>query len=165
MPTKLSPNDFRILQVSSCIKDTSAPRWFFRCYQCLSFLKHSYRNFDEWYWTTAIPGLYSGNMEFFIALKQDSILGILIAENTAQKKKICTLWIPLLWRNRGIASCLIEHAFSYLQTTYPIITFAEHKLPEFQPLLEKYHWKVDGKEFKIMTQEYELLCNTTIQET
>lgn len=37
---------------------------------------------------------------------------------------------------------MLEYAFKYLETTKPLITIADYKVPLFESLIKKYHWKL-----------------------
>ena len=62
--------------------------------------------------------------------------------------KICTLYVNPNYRMSGVGSLLLEESIKFLETTKPLITFTEDKLPMFAKIIEKYNWElteiVDG---------------------
>ena len=137
------------LKLSDCLQD----RLHFvnlvtEVYFLIDFIIKDYQHLFEWYWSKAVPYVFLGKMDFFLALDGDTIIAVLIAQKEEQEKKICTLYVKPDYSRNGIASKLIESSFSYLETTVPIITFTDYKLPQFLPILKKYNWHIHEKIFK-----------------
>ena len=125
----------------------------------LSFIKKDYEHFFEWYWSTAIPKLFNNKMEFLVAIDKNNIIGILIAKKEENESKICTLYVKEDYQNKGVGSSLLKESFKYLQTTKPILTFTDYKLPMFQGIIDKYDWSIDEKVYKEYNKKYEYKCN------
>lgn len=135
----------------------------FETYNLIDFITKDYEHLLEWYWSKSVPWIFKNQMEFFIALDENSIVGVTIVKKENKERKICTLFVKPEYSNQGIGSTLLQSAFDYLGTTRPVITFSDYKLPEFQPLIQKYNWEIDEKVFKSYNQHYELKCNTKLQ--
>ena len=46
------------------------------------------------------------------------------------------------YRGKHIATGMLEHAFTYLGTTKPLITIADYKLPMFEHIIGEYNWEL-----------------------
>lgn len=134
-------------------------RLVFETYQLIDFIGKDYEHLCEWYWGKAVPWIFSGKMEFFLALDCEKVIGVLIAKKEEKERKICTLFIDPKYSNNGIATHLINESFEFLGTRKPIITFSEYKLDQFTPILQKYGWQIDEKRYKNFTKQYEVICN------
>lgn len=129
-------------------------------YDLLSFIKKDYEHFFKWYWSVAIPKLINKQMEFILTIDDLKIIGVLIAKKELDERKICTLYVSNNYQNKGIGTQLLNEAFKYLETTKPIITFSDYKLPIFQNIIDKYNWSIDEQVYKEYNKRYELKCNT-----
>lgn len=153
------------LKLSDCKCDrTLFSRLVYQTYQLIDFIGEDYEHLCEWYWSRAVPWIFTGKMEFFLALDCKKVVGVLIAKKENEERKICTLFVSREYSNKGIATHLINSSLDFLETTKPIITFSEYKMHQFRPIIEKYGWHIDEKKFKEFNQQYELICNTKIAE-
>lgn len=59
-----------------------------------------------------------------------------------KNKKICTLYVSNQYRGQNLGTRMVEASMNFLGTTKPLITLADYKLSMFQPIIEKYDWKL-----------------------
>lgn len=150
------------------ISDFKCDRAFFsklvyQTYSLIDCIGKDYEHLCEWYWSKAVPWIFSNQMEFFLALDGERVIAVLIAKREKEERKICTLFVSPEYSHKGIATHLINDSFKFLETTTPIITFSEYKLHHFIPIIQKYKWRIDKKKFKEFNKQYELMCNTKLQ--
>ena len=134
----------------------------YQTYSLIDFIGEDYEHLCEWYWSKAVPWVFSNHMDFFLALNSGKVIGVLIAKKEKEERKICTLFVSSEYSHKGIATHLINDSFEFLETTKPIITFSEYKIYQFMPIIRKYGWQIDEKRFKEFNKRYELICNTKI---
>ena len=115
----------------------------YQAYSLIDFIGEDYEHLCEWYWSKAVPWVFSNRMEFFLALDCNKVIGVLIAKKENDERKICTLFVSSEYSHKGIATRLINDSFEFLETTKPIITFSEYKLHQFMPIMQKYGWQID----------------------
>lgn len=153
--------EFEVLRLSEHIKERLLfSKLVSETYNLIDFISKDYEHLSEWYWSKAVPWIFLHQTEFFIAISNNNIIGILIAKKEKSEKKICTLFVKPEYSGKGVGSFLIKSSFDYLGTTKPIITFCDYKLPEFEPIIKKFNWKIDDKKFKPYNNHFELKCNT-----
>lgn len=112
-----------------------------------------YPQYKSWYYNKAIPRILEGKGEIFLATINDEIVGFVNIKND-DEKKICTLYIIENYRKKGIATKLLENAFSYLETTKPLITIPAYNEYMFQKIIKKYDWKRTGCIYNYSSVEY-----------
>ncbi len=132
----------------------------YQTYSLIDFIGEDYEHLCEWYWSKAVPWVFSNRMEFFLALDYEKVIGVLIAKKENKERKICTLFVSPEYSHKGIATHLINDSFEFLETTKPIFAFSEYKLHQFIPIIRKYGWQINEKKFKEFNKRYELICNT-----
>ena len=59
-----------------------------------------------------------------------------------EEKKICTLYVSDQCRTHHLGTRMVEASMDFLETTKPLITLADYKLPMFQPIIDKYGWEL-----------------------
>lgn len=104
--------------------------------------KKDYPDYENWFWEKHVIGIFEGNRDTIIAIKNNKIIGISNIKNTPLERKICTLSVDRRYRMRSIGSKLIEISLKLLQTKTPIITMSLYKLPEFYSIIRKNNWIV-----------------------
>lgn len=142
MPKK-KENDIKFYKLSSLInnhllfnKFASATCSVTDCYST------DYPNHFKWYWTKALPRVLNGTGEIIICIVNNNVAGVTILKKNGRERKICTLYVVEDYRKKHIATNMLEYAFKYLETTKPLITIADYKVPLFESLIKKYHWKL-----------------------
>lgn len=118
-------------------------------YKVTEHLNDTYPWYKEWFFEKQVKGCYTPNRNIiFIRTNTNEIVGFSCLKKDEEEKKICTLYVDLKYRNYGIGNLLFEESMKYLETTKPLATFTEDKLPIFEKIIEKYDWKlteiVDG---------------------
>lgn len=108
-------------------------------YICTDYPKHF-----EWYWGKHIPRVLNGSGEVIIYTVDKVVAGVafLKKDDSENEKKICTFLVVEGYRGEHIATKLLEHSFSFLGTTKPLITIADYKLNMFQHIIDKYDWEL-----------------------
>lgn len=110
-------------------------------YAVTDFICEDYPNYIRNYFTKFVPGLFSKEREFFIALNGiGKVVGVCICKRTKDEQKICTLYVSDSYRGQGIGSKLVARALDWLGTDKPLITLSANKLPMFHGLIQKYGW-------------------------
>lgn len=104
-------------------------------YKTLSFLESYYPDFEHWYWTKVVPGLLDKTRLLHLEKQDDRIVGIMIAKNEEDEKKLCTLWVDHHFKKSGIGSKLVGISKKWLKSDKPFATVPEEKMAEFAGLL------------------------------
>lgn len=110
-------------------------------FQKIAFLRSEYPDFYKWYHGTVLNGLSKGTRNIYLAKSFGEIKGILILKDTAEEKKICTLYVDTNSRSNGIGSKLMDIAMNEFHGDKPLITVADNHIDDFRPLLAKYNFK------------------------
>lgn len=118
-------------------------------YELTSWLNKTYPGYKEWFYTKQIKGCLTPNRNIiFVKNKKGKIIALSCLKKDEKERKICTLFVSDKYRKHGIGSLLLEESMRFLETTKPLITFTEDKLPMFKGMIAKYNWKltkiVDG---------------------
>jgi hypothetical protein len=100
----------------------------------LRHLEAHYPGFRAWYWNTVVPGLSVGERKIFVSVTDDCVSGIVIAK-AGMERKICTVWVPALYRHRSIARGLMGEALEWLDMQRPLFTVPSFRLAEFHALV------------------------------
>ena len=96
-----------------------------------------YPHYDIWFQNTFIPGLKKKERLYTIAQTETGVVtGCILMKNTANEKKICTLFVRPEFRHQGIGTALIRQAIQELGD-YPLITIPQENMPLFFPLLTR----------------------------
>ena len=109
-------------------------------YGMTDFITDDYPKHKSWFYQKHLPAVFSENSGRDIIFAQDEfgkIYGTAFIKKDSFEKKI----VSNESRGLGIGSKLVEKAMEILQTTKPMITIADYKLPMFEGLIKKYDWK------------------------
>ena len=112
-------------------------------------LNGTYPGYKEWFYEKQINGCLTPNRDIiFIKNEKDEIIALSCLKKDDEEKKICTLFVSDEYRKQGLGSILFEESIKFLETTKPLVTFTEDKLPMFEKMIIKYDWElteiVDG---------------------
>lgn len=113
-------------------------------YDMTDFITDDYPKHKSWFYQKHLPAVFSEKSGRDIIFAQDEtckLYGTAFIKKDAVEKKICTLFVSDQSRGLGIGSKLVERAMEILETTKPMITIADYKLPMFEGLIRKYDWK------------------------
>lgn len=108
------------------------------------FLRSSYPNFDDWFMSKVLPGIYTGERTLIIEERGSAVVGLLILKHTATEKKLCTLRVRPEFENRGLGVRLFETAFERLGTERPLLSVSESSLPKFARIFEHFGFSQAG---------------------
>lgn len=112
-------------------------------------LNGTYPGYKEWFYDKQIKGCLTPNRNIiFIKNEEGKIIALSCLKKDEEEKKICTLFVSDEYRKQGLGSLLFEESMKFLETTKPLVTFTEDKLPMFEKMVTKYNWElteiVDG---------------------
>ena len=104
-----------------------------------------YDNYADWYKKTFIPGLKNGERGYIVA-KEDKgqVIGCALLKNTADEKKICTLFVRSDWRGRGVGTELMKSSLQILGPR-PLLTVSQKNIAQFRPLLQRFGFELSAK--------------------
>lgn len=112
-------------------------------------LNGTYPGYKEWFYDKQIKGCLTPNRNIiFIKNEEGKIIALSCLKKDEEEKKICTLFVSDEYRKQGLGSLLFEESMKFLETTKPLVTFTEDKLPMLEKMITKYNWElteiVDG---------------------
>lgn len=118
-------------------------------YELTIHLNGTYPGYKEWFYDKQIKGCLSPNRNIiFIKNEEGKIIALSCLKKDEEERKICTLFVSDEYRRQGLGSLLFEESMKFLETTKPLVTFSEDKLPMFEKIITKYNWElteiVDG---------------------
>ena len=116
-----------------------------KIYDITDFIYEDYPKHKEWYFHKQLPRIFTPCGEILFARPEenpDSIIAMACLKKDSEEKKICTLYISEKYRGHHLGTRILEESMKFLGTTKPLITLADYKLPMFQPIIEKYDWKL-----------------------
>lgn len=122
--------------------------------------KNDYPNYEEWFWDKQVRGLFDGNRDIIVAIKNNKVIGISNIKNTLEEKKICTLTVDKRYRMKTVGSKLVDISTLMLGTTTPVITMSMDKLSDFSGIIKKYNWEITGVKKELYKEDvYEVIIN------
>lgn len=122
--------------------------------------KNDYPDYEEWFWDKQVRGLFDGNRDIIVAIKNNKVIGISNIKNTLEEKKICTLTVDKRYRMKTIGSKLVDISTLMLGTTTPVITMSMDKLSDFSRIIKKYNWEITGVKKELYKEDvYEVIIN------
>ena len=136
-------NTLNILKASECLGREHKTFSYIvsKVYEITEESDKDYKERFSWYWQKVIPDVLRKTRDIFLAKINGDVVACAILKKDETERKICTFLVLDKYRNRGIATALLEESFRYLGTTKPLITIAEYKVPMFFPIIRKYDWK------------------------
>jgi GNAT superfamily N-acetyltransferase len=106
--------------------------------QDAEFLRSSYPQFDEWFATKVIPGIYAGERTLLLETRDAAAVGLLIVKHTDTEKKLCTLRVRPHFESRGLGVRLFQTAFEILGTERPLLSVSQPVAPKFHRLFTHF---------------------------
>jgi len=100
-----------------------------------------YPNYRNWYYHTFLEDLKQGHRLYAIATHHMVITGCCLMKNTANEKKICTLFVGPQYRRQGIGSDLVRSALTELGP-HPFLTVSDGQLSTFIPFLSRFGFQM-----------------------
>lgn len=118
-------------------------------YELTIHLNGTYPGYKEWFYDKQIKGCLTPNRNIiFVKNEEGKIIALSCLKKDDEEKKICTLFVSDEYRKLGLGSLLLEESMKFLETTKPLVSFTEDKLPMFEKIVTKYNWElteiVDG---------------------
>lgn len=136
-------NDMKIYTLSSLINNHKLFISFAQAaYSVTDCICKDYPKHFEWYWTKEIPRVFNGTGEIVICSINKHVAGVAFLKKDNSESKICTFLVVDGYRGKNIATKMLEQAFKYLDTTKPLISIADYKIPMFEHIIRKYNWEL-----------------------
>ena len=110
-------------------------------YKITDWISSDYPKHCDLFYCKYVPGIFSGEREIFICKNSHEVIAVAFLKKDSSERKISTLYVKPDYQGKGIASKLLEMSFEWLETTRPLITIADYKLPQFTSIIQKYNWK------------------------
>lgn len=104
-----------------------------------------YPNIERWYLHKVVPGIRAGTRHFVKVERHGQLVGLGIAKNEADEKKICTLRVAPEYVGRGMGFRIMDDLLRWLDEDQPHATVGAHKLPLFQRMFDHYGFDVTSK--------------------
>lgn len=109
----------------------------------VTFLRASYPNFDEWFFSKVIPGLLNGERTVILEQRESRVVGLLILKHNEDERKLCTLRVRPEYESRGVGIKLFEKAFETLETSEPLLSVSEIALPKFRRIFRHFGFTLE----------------------
>ena len=98
----------------------------------------TYPNYKNWYNNTFISSLKKNERMYIVAFNdQNALAGCVLAKQTSDEKKICTLFVSPSFRRQGIGTKLLKTAIKELGE-HPLMTVSSRDISQLQPLLNHF---------------------------
>lgn len=138
-----TPREVKVIALSNLLDNHKAfMRLAQQAYAVTDCICKDYPKHFEWYWKKEIPRVFTGEGEVLLCVSGDKLAGVAFLKRDASEKKICTIYVLGGYRGKHIATKLLEKSFKYLETTKPLISIADYKIPMFEHIIAKYHWQL-----------------------
>lgn len=129
-----------LLYLSKLVGKPSFKKVADELYALTDWICEDYPQHKEHYYGKYLNGLSVGAREvigYYIGTKP---VGIAILKKDIWEKKISTLFVDPAYRGKGIASRLVSASIHFLGNSFPVITIADYKVPQFEGLIKKFGW-------------------------
>lgn len=94
-----------------------------------------YPNFEGWLRFKFLGNIKSGSRKLLVAYKGNEIVGYSLLKQDSIESKICTFYIPEMYRGQGIGSALLGESLDTLKSKDTFITVSQERQEELAPLL------------------------------
>ncbi len=111
-------------------------------YLMTEHLNKRYPGYKEWFYNKQLQGCIAEKRNIIFIRNSKNKITVISSLKKEEEKKICTLFVDSEYRKHGIGDILIEESLKYLETTKPLITINEDKIPMFEKIIEKYNWQL-----------------------
>ena len=113
-----------------------------KIYMITDFICNDYQEYKEWYFKKQLPITINGDERNILFVRNpknaNEIIAMASLKKEKEERKICTLYVSDKYRGLGIGSSVLEESIRWLETTTPLITFADYKLEMFRQIINKY---------------------------
>ena len=107
-------------------------------------VRSDYPDYLDWFYHKQLAGIGGPERNILFARNpqtMDEIVAVANLKKDNVERKICTLYVDQAHRGQGIGGALLKESMRWLETTKPLITFADGKLTTFMPFINKYDWQ------------------------
>lgn len=101
-------------------------------------LSNDYPGIAHWFTHKVVPGVRVGTRLLLPVERDGSMVGLGIAKNEADERKICTVRVAPSHTGRGIGVRLFDGLLKWLDDDRPHLTVSEAKLPQFERIFDYY---------------------------
>ena len=129
-----------------------------KIYEITDFICVDYPNHKEWYFKKQLPRILTPSGEVLFVRENDEVIAMTCLKKDDDEQKICTLYVSDECRGKKIGTTIIEESMRFLETTKPLITLADYKLPMFEPIIKKYDWELTEVVEGLYNDKYKELC-------
>lgn len=138
-------------------------------YSMTDFINEDYPKHKSWFYKKHLPASLTRGSGRDIIYATDTdlqqMVGTAFVKQDEFEKKICTLFVDPEARGQRVATHLLEKCFDVLQTTKPMITLADYKLPMFEGIIKKYGWEKTQEVSGLYNDKYKELVYNGILPT
>lgn len=106
-------------------------------------LKHTYPNYEKWYYQTFLKGLKKGERSIIFASDKEQIIGCALIKNTPMEKKLCTLFVDPIYRKRGIGEQLLQASIQELGQN-PLVSVSGKNRIFVKSLFSKFNFHLSA---------------------
>lgn len=105
-------------------------------------LSADYPGIDRWFALKVVPGLRRGT-RCLLPMERDGVLvGLGIAKNEEDERKICTVRVAPSYAGRGMGVRLFDGLLKWLDVDRPHLTVTQSRLPAFERIFDYYGFTV-----------------------
>lgn len=122
------------------VRDGSLQSMLKKVMKATDHLNADYPKRSNWYWSTFVPGLSKGERDGIVFMINNKVAGISLVKKVPEQK-ICTFVVAPNHYHNGVTMTLLSLSFAAMGTGDPLISINEKRLSDFQPMIDKYHWK------------------------
>lgn len=101
-------------------------------------LSGDYPGIEKWFVTKVVPGLRVGTRTILRVERHHSLVGLGIAKNEEDEKKICTVRVDPTYVGRGTGVRIFDGLLKWLDVDQPHLSVSEGKLPLFERIFDYY---------------------------
>ena len=117
-----------------------------KIYEFSKELNRKFPSYKNWFYNQHIEGIGNGRATLFSTNDKGQINGICHLKANNNEKRICYLYVGKD-NKEDIDFRLLEKAFSYLNTTKPVVVLNLDNYIKYRGLIDEYNWKLKGINF------------------
>jgi len=109
--------------------------------QALAFLlplSDDYPGIDRWFALKVVPGLRRGTRYLLPMERDGALVGLGIAKNDEDERKICTVRVAPSYAGRGMGVRLFDGLLKWLDDDRPHLSVTQDRLPAFERIFDHY---------------------------
>jgi hypothetical protein len=103
-------------------------------------LSADYPGIESWFYNKVVPGLRDGRRELLRVERDGQLIGLGIAKNESDERKICTVRVASSYIGRGTGVRIFDGLLRWLDVDQPHLTISARKLPIFERIFDYYHF-------------------------